>query len=210
MVKQLMFKEDNLKVVHWMKFDVMFLIKGLTTPLKVSKSWEGDYLRAAHEAANEKEYGLDKFVCTKTIMKLLVPGKKASLKDAVKWFLYNDLDKEVEHGNWDAETLSERQVEYAAHDVLVLLPLLAEQLNRYSKLNWDAKQGMEIIGNRVRNALCSAALLELNGFTDFLVHGYDNRRCKSPLLRRAEIQDELDDTRNDGDSSGPEADSSSS
>lgn len=50
-----------------------------------------------------------------------------TLKDSVRRRLGMTLDKDIEHGHWEAEALSDRQKEYAAGDVLYLLDLMDEQ-----------------------------------------------------------------------------------
>lgn len=50
-----------------------------------------------------------------------------TLKDSVRRRLGMTLDKDIEHGHWENEVLSEKQKEYAAGDVIYLLELMDEQ-----------------------------------------------------------------------------------
>ncbi len=51
-----------------------------------------------------------------------------SLRASVKRRTGYEIDKEIEHGNWRADEMSDRQIEYAAIDVLALPQLMDEQI----------------------------------------------------------------------------------
>ena len=50
-----------------------------------------------------------------------------NLKNSVRRRLGQEIDKDIEHGHWDIDELSDRQKEYAAGDVIYLLDLMDEQ-----------------------------------------------------------------------------------
>jgi ribonuclease D len=208
-LSNVLFDSEAVKVCHWMKFDLMFLLRGLLTDISPGKTWEEDVSTVHTRITNCGDMHLQRFICTKTLNKLLRPGKWSSLKATTRTFLNTEISKQVEHGQWDRETLTEDQLSYAATDVLVLLPILFTQLTEVAR-----KPGLRLkfdyLTKKVQQILINSAILEAHGYTDFLVHTQDDRRCKSPLLRRKEQQDELDDSRNDGDTRGPEATGSSS
>jgi hypothetical protein len=209
MLKVLLFKRKNIvKVFHWAKFDIGFLVKGLYETPEPSDSWREDLKVTLDRLSYSPDisYGLKSFVCTKVITKLLAPGMAASLKRSVKYFLKRNMDKQVEHGQWDNKVLTERQLEYAANDVLVLIPLVAEQINQAQKyIDESLLRNLDNLAIRVQAHLVDMVLIQLNGFTDLFEHGTDFNRTLSPLLRRVEVKNELDDSRNDGNTGGPKA-----
>jgi len=65
--------------------------------------------------------------CTKILAKIVHPGRDSkaySLKPLVQHYLGESLDKTQQVSNWFADELSSEQMEYAARDVVYLLPLL--------------------------------------------------------------------------------------
>lgn len=57
-------------------------------------------------------------------------GVSKNLKNSVRRRLGLTLDKDIEHGHWTAPELSEKQIEYAAGDVLHIIDLMDEQVEK--------------------------------------------------------------------------------
>lgn len=114
---------EIIKVAHNAKFDAKFLLfelgiepRGLADTLLMSQLLAGGDMMTHH--------GLD---------------------DAVRMYLGLRMDKTEQKGNWDVDELSDEQLEYAAEDARVLVPLFArmvehlrmDDLLRVAKLEFD-------------------------------------------------------------------------
>ena len=92
-------------------------------------------------------------------MKIAFPEYSSGLASALRHILDIRLNKEIDHTKWDQETLSVRQTEYAAGDVLYLYRLLKvlktacspRQYNNYTR-------AMRVIRDK--------AFVEVEGYTD--------------------------------------------
>ncbi len=78
-------------------------------------------------------------------------GYARSLKDLSKEYLDIDLDKEKQTSDWGVEHLSEAQIQYAAQDADVLLPLKHIQEERAVELQITSVVNLE---NRLVPAIC--------------------------------------------------------
>ena len=110
-------------------------------------------------------------------------GYARSLKDLSKEYLNIDLDKEKQTSDWGVEHLSEAQIQYAAQDAEVLLPLKGIQEKKAADLEITAVVDLE---NRLVPAICwmerSGVNLDINLW---------NELVKSAEARAIRLKDEL-------------------
>ena len=110
-------------------------------------------------------------------------GYARSLKDLSKEYLNIDLDKEKQTSDWGVEHLSEAQIQYAAQDAEVLLPLKGIQEKKAADLEITAVVDLE---NRLVPAICwmerSGVNLDINLW---------NELVKSAEARALRLKDEL-------------------
>jgi ribonuclease D len=105
--------------------------------------------------------------CTKIASKLVrTYTDKHGLKDLVKELLNVDLSKEQQSSDWGAETLSEKQLAYAANDV-AYLHRLKDKLDEML-----AREGRTALAQACFDFLPSRAELDLAGWeaTDIFAH----------------------------------------
>ena len=62
--------------------------------------------------------------CTKTLMKIAFPQYSSGLGSALRNILDISVNKKIDHSKWDQQDLSQRQLEYAAGDVIYLYRLM--------------------------------------------------------------------------------------
>lgn len=74
--------------------------------------------------------------CTKTLMKILHPELSSGLGNTLEAICNIKIDKNIQHGHW-GEELSDRQLEYAAGDVLYLHKLFKKLQSESNKNNDD-------------------------------------------------------------------------
>ena len=120
--------DGPIKVIHNAKFDASFLYE------------------ASGGAMPEPIY--DTMI---TDQVLLHQGYARSLKVISKEYLDIDLDKEEQTSNWGAERLSEAQLQYAAQDAAVLLPIMRILDEKAAELQITAVVELE---NRLVPAIC--------------------------------------------------------
>ena len=143
-LKRLLTDPDVTKVFHFAISDVAFIKTSLNTEVKP-------------------------FCCTKVMSKLIrTYTKDHGLKDLI-WEVHGkQINKEQQQSNWDSEELTEKQLEYAANDVLYLIDIyrkLLEMMNERSPL----KSGITI------SELNHKAQSILPGLVELLVHGYGDK-----------------------------------
>jgi ribonuclease D len=124
------------KVFHYAVFDASFM----------ARAWN---VRPANLA------------CTKVASKLLNPAaKEHSLKALLSNYLGVTIDKSQRLSDWFAETLTTEQVEYAANDVVHLLPLSDVLFAQLEKRNLSA------LAEECFQHLPTRAVLESAGYGD--------------------------------------------
>jgi ribonuclease D len=103
--------------------------------------------------------------CTKIASKLVrTYTDRHSLKDLVKELLRIELDKSDQTSDWSAPDLSDSQLEYAANDVRVLLPI-------YDKITaLLEREGRMDLAQKLFQALPTICELDINGFKDMFEH----------------------------------------
>ena len=90
------------------------------------------------------------------------------LKDLILEVHGKQINKEQQQSNWDSEILTEKQMEYAANDVLYLVDIyrnLLEMMNKRSPL----KSGITI------SELNQKAQSILPSLVELLIHGYGDK-----------------------------------
>ena len=108
------------------------------------------------------------FCCTKVMSKLIrTYTQDHGLKDLILEVHGKQINKEQQQSNWSDENLSQKQLEYAANDVLYLIKIyrkLLEMMNSRSQL----KSGINICELNQKAQLFLPALVELliNGYGD--------------------------------------------
>ena len=109
------------------------------------------------------------FCCTKIMSKLIrTYTQDHGLKDLILEVHGKQINKEQQQSNWDSDKLSEKQLEYAANDVLYLVNIyrkLQEMMNKRSPL----KSGITI------SELNQKAQSILPGLVELLIHGYGDK-----------------------------------
>lgn len=103
--------------------------------------------------------------CTKIASKLVrTYTDRHSLKDLCREQLGMEMDKSDQTSDWARDDLSESQLEYAANDVRVLLPL-------YEKMKaLLEREGRLALAEKLFNFLPTVCELDLAGFKDILEH----------------------------------------
>lgn len=103
--------------------------------------------------------------CTKIASKLVrTYTDRHSLKDLVKELLKIELDKADQTSDWAHPDLTDSQLEYAANDVRVLLPIyerVKELLQREGRLE---------LAQKLFQALPTICEVDINGFKDIFEH----------------------------------------
>jgi len=143
-LKRLLTDPDVTKVFHFAISDVAFIKTSLNIEVKP-------------------------FCCTKVMSKLIrTYTQDHGLKDLI-WEVHGkQINKEQQQSNWDSEELTEKQLEYAANDVLYLIDIyrkLLEMMNERSPL----KSGITI------SELNHKAQSILPGLVELLIHGYGDK-----------------------------------
>ena len=109
------------------------------------------------------------FCCTKVMSKLIrTYTQDHGLKDLILEVLGKQINKEQQQSNWGGSNLSQKQLEYAANDVLYLIKIyrkLLEMMNSRSQL----KSGKNIC------ELNQKAQSFLPGLVDLLINGYGDK-----------------------------------
>lgn len=139
-VRKLLEDRKVLKIFHYARFDVAFLkyyLGAETFPL-----W-----------------------CTKIASKLVrTYSDKHSLKDLVVEILKKEIDKTNQMSDWASDNLTEAQLEYAANDVRVLLPIqqgLEKLLQRENRLD---------LALRLFQCLPAVCDVDMGGWKDIFDH----------------------------------------
>jgi ribonuclease D len=97
--------------------------------------------------------------CTKTLMKIVFPQYSSGLGSSLKSILDISLNKNINHQKWGEADLSDRQLEYAAGDVLYLYRLLKVLKTTCSPRQYNIYcRSMQIV--RLK------AFTEVEGYTD--------------------------------------------
>ena len=109
------------------------------------------------------------FCCTKVMSKLIrTYTQDHGLKDLIMEVHGKQINKEQQQSNWGDSDLSQKQLEYAANDVLYLIKIyrkLLEMMNSRSKL----KSGINIL------ELNKKAQSFLPGLVELLINGYGDK-----------------------------------
>ena len=109
------------------------------------------------------------FCCTKVMSKLIrTYTHEHGLKDLIFEIHGKQVNKEQQQSNWDSENLTQKQLEYAANDVLYLIKIyrkLQEMMNNRSPL----KSGITI------SELNMKAQSILPGLVELLINGYGDK-----------------------------------
>ena len=143
-LKRLLTNPDLTKVFHFAISDVAFI--------KTSLNIE-----------------VEPFCCTKVMSKLIRTYTQVhGLKDLILEVYGKQINKEQQQSNWDDVKLSEKQLEYAANDVIYLIRIyrkLLEMMHERSPL----KSGITI------SELNQKAQSILPGLVELLIHGYGDK-----------------------------------
>ena len=108
------------------------------------------------------------FCCTKVMSKLIrTYTQDHGLKDLILEVHGKQINKEQQQSNWDSVKISEKQLEYAANDVLYLINIyrkLLEMMNSRSPL----KSGINIydLNQKAQSFLPGLVELIINGYGD--------------------------------------------
>ena len=100
--------------------------------------------------------------CTKTLMKIAFPQYNNGLGSALKTILDISINKKIDHTKWDQDDLSERQLQYAAGDVIYLYRLL-----KALKLVCSPRQYSNY--SKAMNAIKLISSIKVEGYTDLFM-----------------------------------------
>ena len=143
-LKKLMEEKAILKVFHYALSDVAFF--------RTSLNWV-----------------VRPFCCTKVMSKLIrTYSQSHGLKDLHKELLGVQMEKEQQQTNWSTQNLTQKQMEYAANDVLRLLEI-------HDHLIRMMVSRSELSGGRSVTELNELAQSMLQGFVELIVNGYGDR-----------------------------------
>lgn len=133
---------DQIKVIHYARFDVGFLAQKNIYPNEVA--------------------------CTKVAAKILDVNQRSSLKDVLKRYLDVDVTKDlqVRVSDWTSPDLTPEQMEYARKDT-VDLPRLWEAMSAELKTIGKYDFYLEIL-----NGIPYQVLLDIHGYYGINVYGY--------------------------------------
>ena len=109
------------------------------------------------------------FCCTKVMSKLIrTYTQEHGLKDLCLELLGHEINKEQQQTNWSQNNLTQKQLEYAANDVLKLIEiyrLLSQMIDDRPTLS---------TGKTIRELNIKAQSM-LPGLVDLLIHGYGDK-----------------------------------
>ena len=143
-LKRLLTDPDVTKVFHFAITDVAFIKTSLNIEVKP-------------------------FCCTKVMSKLIrTYTQDHGLKDLILEVHGKQINKEQQQSNWNSEILSEKQLEYAANDVLYLIKIYRKLLDMMHK-RLPLKSGINI------SELNQNAQSILPGLVELLIHGYGDK-----------------------------------
>ncbi|MCH2281395.1 MAG: 3'-5' exonuclease, partial [SAR324 cluster bacterium] len=109
------------------------------------------------------------FCCTKLMSKLIrTYTQDHGLKDLILEIHGKKINKEQQQSNWDSVILTDKQLEYAANDVLYLIKIYRKLLDRMDKRS-PLKSGITI------SELNQKAQSILPGLVELLIHGYGDK-----------------------------------
>lgn len=86
------------------------------------------------------------------------PERRHSLADAAQVFIATELDKSQQVSDWGADELSRSQIEYAARDAAILLPLREAMMEKLTENDLERVATLEF------ECIAPIAEMELNGF----------------------------------------------
>ncbi|MCZ6553126.1 MAG: ribonuclease D [SAR324 cluster bacterium] len=143
-LKKLLEHRDTLKVFHYALTDVSFLRASLGV-------------------------NVTPFACTKVMSKLVRTYTSShGLKDLVSELVGVEMDKYPQQTDWSKVELSQQQLQYAANDVLHLLPV-------YDTLNKMLKERGKLPSGITATELNEACQAFLPTLVDLLLSGYGDR-----------------------------------
>ena len=143
-------------------------LKRLLTDLDVTKVF---HFAISDVAFIKTSLGInvEPFCCTKVMSKLIRSyTRDHGLKDLILEVHGKQISKDQQQSNWDTSELSQKQLEYAANDVLYLIKIyktLIEMMNNRAKL----KSGVYV------GDLNKKAQSVLPVIVDLLIHGYGDK-----------------------------------
>ncbi|HEY9682136.1 MAG TPA: ribonuclease H-like domain-containing protein [Oculatellaceae cyanobacterium] len=139
-LKKLLENEKILKIFHYARFDISVLkyhLRAQTNPV----------------------------FCTKIASKLVrTYTDRHSLKDLVREIFRKEMDKSDQMSDWARDDLTESQLEYAANDVRVLIPIY-EHIKSLLE-----REGRLPLAKRVCECLPVVCDLDMKGFTNVFEH----------------------------------------
>ena len=97
--------------------------------------------------------------CTKTLMKIAFPQYSSGLGSALRNILDITINKKIDHSKWDREDLSQRQLEYAAGDVIYLYRLMKVLKTTCSPRQYN-------IYHRAMQVIRLKTFIEVEGYRD--------------------------------------------
>lgn len=162
-LRNLLANPAQIKIAHNAKFDAKWVRQHLGT--EIAGVFD-TYLASQLIAAGDQD-------------------RRHSLADVAQYFTGIELDKSQQVSDWSAAELSQSQVEYAARDAAVMVPLREKMAERLRN------DDLERVANLEFECVMPLAQMELNGF--FL----DSARWRAQLERvkaaQAKAADELQD-----------------
>ncbi len=134
----------------------LFKLIAAETPVKIAHNAKFDAKWVRHHLGCELGGVFDTYLASQ----LLAAGdtdRRHSLADAAQYFIGTELDKSQQVSDWGAAELSQTQLEYAARDAAILLPLQAQIAERLRDDNLEKTAELEF------RCVMPIAEMELNG-----------------------------------------------
>ncbi len=126
-------------------------------PLKIAHNAKFDAKWVRHHLGCELGGVFDTFLASQLIA-AGDPDRRHSLADAAQVFIATELDKTQQISDWSAPELSHSQVEYAAKDAAILIPLYEVMVERLKS------DGLERVAALEFECVMPIAEMELTGF----------------------------------------------
>ncbi len=149
-----------------------------TRPAKIAHNAKFDAKWVKHHLAVELGGVFDTYIASQ----LIAAGERErrhGLAEVTSFFLGTELDKSEQVSDWNADELSQSQIEYAAKDAATMVPLREKVLERLKEDNlWDAAK-LEF------ECIVPIAIMEQNGFY------LDAKRWNKQLDKVKEEQDRV-------------------
>ena len=160
--------KNNVSLIKPKKSQELPNLKRLLTNPKVTKVFHFAITDVAF-IKTSMNINVEPFCCTKVMSKLIrTYTQDHGLKDLIMEIHGKQLNKEQQQSNWASENLTEKQLEYAANDVLYLIMI-------YRKLKKMMNDRMPLNSGMTITKLNRMAQSTLPGLVELIINGYGDK-----------------------------------